>query len=128
MENEKLYLRFKRLPRSKISGIYRNGVKVGSELGVSVFEVAEVSGVLRVVLPVYIENKILKNDDFTPEGYMSDFTMLWGEFMDGKITAYLVTGDEICKGHDGEPVLKNVKLIKKLAPYKRNKYKSPGQA
>ena len=51
-----LYLRFKHIPRSKKSSIYRNCVKVGEELGVSVFELAEINGVLRVVFPVYIEN------------------------------------------------------------------------
>ena len=70
------YLRFKHIPRSKKSSIYRSFVKVGEELGVSVFELAEINGVLRVVFPVYIENSIMKNLDSTPEGYSNDFSML----------------------------------------------------
>ena len=55
------YLRFKNIPRSKRSSIYRSSIKVGEELGVSFFELAEINGVLRVVFPVYIENSIMKN-------------------------------------------------------------------
>ena len=113
-----LYLRFKHIPRSKKSSIYRSSVKVGEELGVSVFELAEINGVLRVVFPVYIENSIMKNFDSTPEGYSNDFSMLWNEFMDNLIPAYLVSGTEICKGSDGEPVIKDVKIIRKLSPFK----------
>ena len=112
------YLRFKHIPRSKKSNIYRNGIIIGKELGVSVFELHEINNVLRVVFPVYIENGIVKNVDSTPEGYSNDFSMLWSEFVDGLIPAYLVTGTEICKGSDGEPVIKNIKVIRKLSPFK----------
>jgi hypothetical protein len=111
------YLRFKHIPRNKISNIYRNGIVIGKELGISVFELQEINNVLRVVFPVYIENGIIKNVDPTPEGYSNDFSMLWSEFVDRKIPAYLVTGTEICKGSDGEPVIKDVKIIKKLSPF-----------
>ena len=114
------YLRFKNIPRSKRSSIYRNSTKVGKELGVSVFELQEINNVLRVVFPVYIENGIIKNVDSTPEGYSNDFSMLWSEFVDGLIPAYLVSGTEICKGSDGEPVIKDIKIIKKLSPFKIN--------
>lgn len=113
-----LYLRFKHIPRSKKSSIYRSSIKVGEELGVSVFELAEINGILRVVFPVYIENSIIKNFDSTPEGYSNDFSMLWNEFMDNLIPAYLVTGTEICKGSDGEPVIKDIKIVRKLSPFK----------
>ena len=113
-----LYLRFKHIPRTKKSSIYRSSIKVGEELGVSVFELAEIKGVLRVIFPVYIENSIMKNFDATPEGYSNDFSMLWNEFMDNLIPAYLVSGTEICKGSDGEPVIKDVKIIRKLSPFK----------
>lgn len=112
------YLRFKHIPRSKKSKIYRSGVIMGEELGVSVFELQEINNILRVVFPVYIENGIIKNVDSTPEGYSNDFSMLWSEFVDGLIPAYLVTGTEICKGSDGEPVIKDIKIIKKLSPFK----------
>ena len=42
------------------------------------------------------------------------------EFMDNLIPAYLVSGIEICKGTDGEPILKDVKIIRKLSPFKIN--------
>lgn len=60
----------------------------------------------------------MKNLDSTPEGYSNDFSMLWNEFMDNIIPAYLVSGTEICKGSDGEPVIKDIKIIKKLSPFK----------
>lgn len=91
---------------------------MGEELGVSVFELQEINNILRVVFPVYIENGIIKNVDSTPEGYSNDFSMLWSEFVDGLIPAYLVTGTEICKGSDGEPVIKDIKVIKKLSSFK----------
>ena len=111
------YLRFKHIPRSKMSNIYRSGIIIGKELGISVFELQKINNVLRVVFPVYIENGIIKNVDPTPEGYSNDFSMFWSDFVDRKIPAYLVTGTEICKGSNGEPVLKDVKIIKKLSPF-----------
>jgi hypothetical protein len=44
--------------------------------------------------------------------------MLWSDFVDGLIPAYLVSGTEICKGSDGEPIIKDIKVIKKVLPFK----------
>jgi hypothetical protein len=121
INNRKLYLRFKRIPKNGRSGIYRSGKRIGTEVGVSVFELENINGELRLVFPVRIADNTIHNLDETPEGYCNDFSMLWHEFIQGLIPAYLVSGNEVGKGNDGEPVLENVKIITRLKRPKRKK-------
>lgn len=118
-EKKKVYLRFKRIPKCGKSGIYRSGKRIGTEAGVSVFELENINGELRLVFPVRIDGNTIHNLDETPEGYCNDFSMLWHEFAQGLIPAYLVAGIEIGKGNDGEPVLENVEIITRLKRPKR---------
>lgn len=117
--DKKLYLRFKDIPQNGKSSIYRSSIKVGEEKGVSVFELEEINSVFRLVFPVYIKDNEILNLDYTPEGYVNDFTMFWNMFVNGEIPAYIVSGNEICKGSDGEPILENVKIINKLKSKKQ---------
>lgn len=61
------------------------------EKGVSVFEIDE-------------NNKPILNNKNLEHSYM------WRS----ESSAYIVTGDEVGKGEDGEPIIKNVKIIEKL--------------
>lgn len=112
----KYYLRFKDIPDNELSNIYRGDAGIiGQEKGVSVFELTKVDGKLRLLFPVYIEDELIVNNDNTPEACSSDFEMLWWRFYKDKIPAYIVTGDEVGFGSDGEPLLKNIKIINKLS-------------
>ena len=93
----KLYIRYGDIPpdeKSKIHNRCDNSV-VGEEVGVSVFE--------------YIEGRgsVIPNN----EKAMDDFFMLSKMYW---INHYLVSGDEVGVGSDGEPLINNVKIIKLL--------------
>lgn len=93
----KLYIRYGEIPPDEKSKIYNqcdNSV-IGKEAGVSVFEYIEGRG---IVVP---DNKIARDD----------FLMLSSKFW---INHYLVTGDEVGIGSDGEPLITNVKILKLL--------------
>lgn len=92
----KTYIRYGELPPDGKSKIHNRAREiVGEELGVSVFEYIEGRG---IVIP---DNEIARDDFFTLS------KTFW-------INHYLVTGDEIGIGSDGEPLLANVKILKLL--------------
>lgn len=92
----KTYIRYGEIPPDGKSKIHnREGEIVGEESGVSVFEYIEGRG---IVIPY---NEIARDD----------FLMLSSKFW---INHYLVTGDEVGIGSDGEPLLANVKILKVL--------------
>lgn len=92
----KTYIRYGELPPTGKSRIYnRAGEIIGEEVGVSVFEYIEGRG---IIVP---DNKDAQDDFFTlSKSYWKP--------------AYLVTGDEVGIGRDGEPLLKNVKVVKTI--------------
>ena len=92
-----LYIRYGEIPPGEKSKIYNqcdNSV-VGEEVGVSVFEYIEGRGIV-------IPNNEKAKDDF----FMLS-KMYW-------INHYLVSGDEVGVGSDGEPLINNIKIIKLL--------------
>ena len=92
----KTYIRYGELPPTGKSRIHnRAGEIIGEEKGISVFEYIEGRG---IIVP---DNKDAQDDFFTlSKSYWKP--------------AYLVTGDEVGIGRDGEPLLKNVKVIKTI--------------
>ena len=93
----KLYIRYGEIPpdeKSKIHNRCDNSV-VGEEVGVSVFEYIESRGIV-------IPNNEKAKDDF----FMLS-KMYWKNH-------YLVTGDEVGVGSDGEPLINNIKILKLL--------------
>lgn len=98
----KYYIRFGELPENGKSIIWSNGeIKKGYEKGVSVFDTAKINGKWKVILPLRKNKKA-----------MVDIKMF---ILYSGITAYLVSGrKEGSTGTDGEPLLKNCKIRKKL--------------
>lgn len=92
----KTYIRYGELPPTGKSRIYnRVGEIIGEEVGISVFEYIEGRG---IVVP---DNKDAQDDFFTlSKSYWKP--------------AYLVMGEEVGIGRDGEPLLKNVKVVKTI--------------
>lgn len=108
---EALYIRFGEIPEDERSIIYQNGeIIVGKEKGVSVWKAIEVSGYYYYpLLPENVnENTIIDYFDY---------------LIDGNKNVYLVTGNELeTHGSDGEPLLRNVKIIKDITDrYKKGK-------
>lgn len=95
-----VYIRFGNLPLSGKSTIYRNGeIKLGEELGVSCYRGIIIDDKVYIILP--------HNGASTAE-------MLVWQYNHHERPLYIVDGDEIGLGTDGEPILDNVKIIKQV--------------
>ena len=98
-----LFYRFDDIPKNERSSIFWRGEeKIGEEKGVSVYEAHKnINGTYSPVLPNPIN-----------ETGVDTFIHLIRYYSGNK---YLVTGDLLDdRGTDGEPLIKNVKIIKKL--------------
>jgi len=98
---EKLFYRFGELPEDGISLIWKGNECIGREIGVSVYE-AHLNRNGRYV-PV-IPNPMTEH---TFDDYVYHINYFRGKH-------YLVTGDVIGIGSNGEPLLKNVKIVSQL--------------
>lgn len=97
-----VYIRFGRIPKDGKSKVYLGDQVVSDEPGVSVWECVKANGMYYPVLP--------KN---TNEHGISDYFSL---LLYSDRPVYLVTGSRIrINGHDNEPLLMNVKIIKELS-------------
>lgn len=96
-----IFYRFGEIPEDECSFIWNNNNEViGKEKGVSVYEAHKnINGTYSPVLPFP-----------TSEIALNSFIINVAYFTGNK---YLVTGD-LLDGTDGEPLIKNVKILKKL--------------
>ena len=100
-KQEQLYIRFGEIPTDEKSKIYRGEIEVGIENGVSVypaFKTNECNIVLGLNLPItkttlHTQQHLIEYDNRP---------------------CYLVKGDYIGKDTDGQPLINNVSIIKKL--------------
>ena len=98
-----IFYRFGEIPEDACSSIWNNNNEViGKEKGVSVYEAHKnINGIYSPVLS-FSTNKMAFNDFISPVHYCT-------------CNKYLVTGDLLDEtGTDGEPLIKNVKILKKL--------------
>lgn len=101
--SQKRYIRFGEIPpdgKSKIRNHTDNTI-IGEELGVSVFEFIEGRGIV-------VPNTPQARDDFLK------LTNSWWK------PQYIVIGEEIGVGSDGEPLLRDVKIVKVLKEANQN--------
>lgn len=100
MEN-KLYIRFGKIPDKEKSGIYSYQEQkiIGSEDGVSVYDCCRIGDNWRIVLPIQCKESTLDT--------------LYGLLADGK-DIYVLSGDEVGVGSDNEPLIKNCNIVCKL--------------
>jgi hypothetical protein len=104
-EQEQLYIRFGEIPTNEKSNIYQGEIEVGSENGVSVypaFKTGKGDIVLGLSLPItkttlYTQQHLIEYDDRP---------------------CYLVKGDYVGKDTDGQPLINNVSIIKKIDSYR----------
>lgn len=104
-EQEQLYIRFGEIPTGEKSKIYQGEIEVGIENGVSVypaFKTNEGNIVLGLNLP------ITKTTLHTQQ-YLIEY--------DNR-PCYLVKGDYIGKDTDGQPLINNITIIKKIDNYR----------
>lgn len=107
------YIRIGELPQDGKSKIYQWKDKahtlrtvVGEEAGVSVYEAAKVGNEWHCIIP---ENAEHGKSTIDTIHYLTE------EIINGNKPVYLVTGDEVGKGYDGEPVITNVKIIEDIS-------------
>ncbi len=99
-----LYIRFGDIPTNGKSNVYNGEIEIGVEEGVSVYPAFESNGYISVGLSLPITRSTLHTQQALLE-YESR-------------PCYLVTGDYVGKGTDGEPLIKNVRIIKEIKPYR----------
>lgn len=100
----KKYIRFGEIPKNERSGIYAGDAgKIGEEIGVSCYDCVCEDGKYRILLPL---NSNMHN--CATLGY------LLNEYLGGERKAFLITGLEIGKGKDNEPLLKNINILREI--------------
>lgn len=97
---QKYYIRFGNLPPKERSGIWKSDQLIGYEDGVSVYDCCIDNGTYKLVIPTPLNESSL----YTLQG----FTLY------NKRKVYLLTGTEVGKGTDGEPIIKNIRIIKEI--------------
>lgn len=95
------YLRFGKIPEDEKSSIHYRGYYCGKEEGVSVYHCAIINHKPHIILPIPYS-----------EGAMD--TLYGLLFYDKDKPVYIVTGKRIGTGHDGEPLIRDVKIIKDI--------------
>lgn len=95
------YLRFGKIPEDEKSSIHYRGYYCGKEEGVSVYHCAIINNQPHIILPRPYS-----------EGAMD--TLYGLLFYDKDKPVYIVTGKRIGTGHDGEPLIRDVKIIKDI--------------
>lgn len=98
----KVFIRFGEIPEDEQSSIRYRSFYCGKEPGVSVYDcVIWGDGVPQIVLPIPFL-----------EGALN--TLTWLLIYNKDRPVYLVTGDVVGHGHDNEPLIKNVKIVKDI--------------
>ena len=106
---EKFYIRIGDIPSDEKSSVHRGDVVIGYEDGVSVYDCVETDGLYRIVMPFPLK----EGQGMTYECLIQEITQCRYEIENPR-NVYLVSGIEVGKGSDNEPVIKNVKILKDL--------------
>lgn len=99
------FIRIGDIPKTGKSRIHRGDELIGEESGVSVWEAIELNGKYRILIPNPCSADAMGD---------IDSTFLRSHYYLSK-PVYEVDGDVIGTGSDGEPLLINLRNIKKLA-------------
>lgn len=113
-KQEQLYIRFGEIPTDEKSKIYQGEIEVGTENGVSVYPAFKTDKgdiVLGLNLPItkttlYTQQHLLEYDNRP---------------------CYLIKGDYVGKDTDGQPLINNVSIIKKIDNYRVKEKKQDEQ-
>lgn len=96
------YIRFGDIPTDQLSTIHYRGYEVGKEPGVSVYDcIRNDKGEYQIVLPTPCSQGTITS----LEGFM---------FYSKDKSIYLVTGDVVGYGTDGEPCITNVQVLEDI--------------
>ena len=112
-EQKPLYIRFGDIPNNEKSKIYRGEEEIGEENGVSVYPAFESNGDIVIGLTFPITRTSLHTQQHLLE-------------YDNR-PCYLVSGDCVGKGIDGEPLIRNICIIKQLNNYRIKEIEKQGE-
>jgi hypothetical protein len=107
--HEKFYIRIGDIPSEQKSYVYNGDVVVGYEDGVSVYDCVETDGLYRIVMPFPLK----EGQGMTYECLIQEITQCRYEIEKPR-NVYLVSGMEVGKGRDNEPLIKDVRILKDL--------------
>ena len=97
------FIRFKNIPENEISGVYDGDCgKIRDELGTSCYQFIKQDENYNIIL------------SSISTGFLHDLCWFLGDFESGKIPCYLIEAEQVGLGSYGEPVVKNIKIIKQL--------------
>jgi hypothetical protein len=98
-----LFIRFKDIPPNEISGVYDGDCgKIRDEIGTSCYQFIRDGENFKIVL------------SSLDLGFLYDLIGFIEDFRNGNIPAYLIAADQVGLGSYGEPVVKNIKILKEL--------------
>ena len=106
------YIRIGEIPSDEKSRIHRGDAIIGEEEGVSVYNCVEINGFYHIVMPLPMK----EGQGQTYECLIQNVTECRYKIAN-PCRVYLVTGDEVGKGSDNEPVIRNVRIIKDITDY-----------
>lgn len=112
---KKFYIRIGEIPLDERSKIHL-GNEDRYELGVSVWNAVKLEDGYHLVAPIH--GNSCTYTDFIADAFPEEW---YGKSLPYTLKIYVVTGDEVGRGSDNEPLLKNVKIIEEL-PYDYFKY------
>lgn len=105
------YIRFGEIPKDEQSSIYYRGMYCGKEIGVSVYDCTFIRGEHHIIVPCPVTMGGLD----TITGFL---------FYNKNRPIYLVEGEWVGTGHDGEPLIRDVKIIADITDRFRRKQSS----
>lgn len=109
-DTEKFYIRMGEIPKNEKSKIYRGDAIIGEEIGVSVYNAVQIDNIWHIAMPPFFK----KGQGDTYEFLIQEVTQCRYEIYNPR-EVYLVSGKKIGIGSDGEPVIKNIKIIKNIS-------------
>ena len=107
--SEKFYIRIGDISSNEKSKIYKGDSAIGEEDGVSVYNCIKLNNIYHIVMPLPLK----EGQGITYENLIQEITQCRYEIEKPR-NVYLVSGMEIGKGHDNEPLIKDVKILKDL--------------
>lgn len=118
----KLYIRIGEIPKNEKSKIYRGDSVIGEEIGVSVYDAVQIDNIWRIAMPPSFK----EGQGDTYETLIQEVTQCRYEIEHPR-EVYLVSGKKIGIGSDGEPLIKNIKIIKNISEQFRKEQKPNSQ-
>lgn len=103
VEVKDFFIRFKNIPENEISSVYDGDCgKIRDELGVSCYQFIQQGENYNIIV------------SSISLGFINDLYWFLDSFIDGKIPAYLIEAEQVGLGSYGEPVVRNIKIIREL--------------